>query len=136
MKVVTMSIRMRKVVGRIVGGLERLKGKKNLRVLEVNTHPNEVYHFHTSNNGRISIHCVETLYEITYQAWWARRKPILTYKVYGICDERIPSELKERLDHGLQIGSILPPFALRKDQKKAAIHAYVSLIVNEFKELG
>lgn len=131
-----MSVRMRKMVGRIVGGIEKLKGKKSLAIREVNTNPNEVYHFHTTNNGRISIHCVETLYEITYEAWWARRKRILTYKVYGICDERIPNELKERLDHGLQIGSILPSVALRKDQKKAAIHAYVSLIVAEMKKLA
>lgn len=119
------------MIGRVVVGIEKLKGKKKLRILSVHSHPNEVYHFHTSNGGQITLHCVEKVYVLSYEAWWAAQKVLVDYYVYGTCDSKIPMYLAERLNKGINLGPILPSFASRKDQKKAVIHAYASLVVDE-----
>lgn len=127
-----MNNKLKTQAGLLFKGLNNLKGKRRLRVIGVNANPEEMYHFHVDNGGRITIYCTETIYEVVYDAWWARNEKHYSYKVYGVCDSLIPEEFANRISQGFHIGRLLAKWARPSDQKKAAIHAYVSMIVDEF----
>ena len=110
---------------------DHFRGERTLRIVAVNSSPHESYRVDTTNGGTVVIYCTETVYEVCFTAWWVRNRRFYSYMVYGVCDAKIPKEFADRIQSGFNIGRLLPRFAFRADQKKAAIHAYMSLIVNE-----
>lgn len=106
-------------------------GASTMRMLSTNTDPSEVYRIHTSNGGWVRIYCRETIYEITYHAWWIPNAKHYSYEVFGSCDELIPADVAQRICQGVTFGQLLPKFVPRSLQKQTAIHAHVSLIVSQ-----
>jgi hypothetical protein len=129
---------MNRYLAKFLAGLTKLydhyRGERTFNLLEVNSSPHEVYRMITSNGGEVVLYCTETVYEIVFTNWWVRDRRFHNYCVYGHCDSRIPQEFSDRIRTGFNIGRLLPRFASRREQKKAAIHAYISLIVSELGE--
>lgn len=114
--------------------LEHLKGERKLRLVSYSHNPEEAYTVHASNGGVIRIYCIETIYVITYARWWAKSKQHRTYRVYGICDDKIPAAFVDKLVKGIFIGNLLPDSATRVEQKQAAIQAAISMISSEIED--
>lgn len=106
-------------------------GASTMRVVSVNNDPNEVYSIQTSHGGWVRLYCRETIYEITYHAWWVPNARHYSYEVFGSCDVPIPEDVSNRICQGVTLGRLLPRFAPRHLQKQAAIHAHASLIVSQ-----
>lgn len=121
----------KRLMARLIRIYDDFRGERNMRVLEVNASPHEVYRFTTVLGGEIVLYCTETVYEVQYRNWWARNHRHHIFNVYGVCGPQIPQELASRIGDGYRISRLLPRWAARADQKKAAIHMYISLIVNE-----
>lgn len=123
--------KLRQQAGLIIRGLNLLKGERRLKIINVNSDPNEAYHVSTNNGGLVTIHCTETIYEIVYSSWWVKNKKHYSYTVYAVCNEMIPQEFGKLISKGFHIGRLLPHWANPIDQKKAAIHAFMSMIAEE-----
>lgn len=122
---------LRAKAGWLVKALNRLKGERHLRLIKVNNNPHESYVIHLTGDASITIHCVESLYKVTYSKWWAPAVYHYSYTVYGVCTGNVPNEVSTRLSKGFSIGRLLPRFALSPDQKKEVIHAFMSMILGD-----
>jgi hypothetical protein len=118
-------------IGLIFEQLNKLKGSRRLRILNIDSNENDAYHLHTDNGGVISIYCTETVYEIVFDNWWVSNKKHYSYRVYAICDDKIPTAFAKRLSTGLHIGRMLHKSIQPSLQKKAAIHAFMSMLVHD-----
>lgn len=114
--------------------LDRLKGSRQLRLVSQHHSPEEAYQIHANNGGVINLYCVESIYMLTYSSCWAKARQHRTYRVYGVCDEKIPKLLIDKLAAGISIGSILPDSATRVEQKQAIIQAAISMISKEIED--
>ena len=105
-----------------------IKGRRALADLGKTKDPNEVYHFHLSNGGIISLHCEVHTYLMRYESSLVRNQTHRIYHVTAVVDGALPKELADKLARGLIIGDLLPSGSSVTDQKKAAIQAFVSLM--------
>lgn len=110
---------------------DRLKGDRRLRLISQHHSPEEAYTIHANNGGVIKLYCIESIYQLSYSRCWAKAKQHRTYRVYGVCDEKIPKLLIDKLAAGISIGNLLPESATRIEQKQAVIQASISMISSE-----
>jgi len=111
----------------------QMVGERNMRLISVDNNSEEVYRLETNNGGLVVLYCSEVIYELSFTRWWQRDQRHYAYKVHGLCNPLVPEDLSDRLALGLTLGRLLPAFAPRHFQKKAAIHAYVSLVLSELR---
>jgi hypothetical protein len=123
-------LHLKKLLERITRFCDHVRGARTTTIVAINNHPDEMYHAY-SGDQKISIYCVETIYEIRFEKWWVSTEHHYVYRVYGVCDVDIPSAFAEAIGKAFYIGMLLPKTASRADQKKAAIHAYVNMIAAE-----
>lgn len=114
--------------------LDRFKGAKQMRLVSQHHSPEEAYSVHANNGGVINLYCIESIYLLTYSSFWAKSKVHRTYRVYGVCDEKIPKLLIDKLAAGISIGNLLPDSATRIEQKQAVIQAAISMISKEIED--
>ena len=110
-----------------------LKGRRYLKIININDDPHEVYHFILHNGGKVSLYCTETVYEMVFDSAWVKNVKHRAYSVKGVCDECVPQELAARLTQGFYIGQLLPSYASSVDQKKAASQAFIAMIADQIK---
>lgn len=127
-----MTLRAR--AGWLIKTFDRLKGPRNMRLITVNNNPHESYVIQLTGGASMTIHCAEKLYKVTYSKWWATAKYHHVYEVYGACTGDVPPVLALSLHDGFRIGRLLPRFATSSDQKKEAIHAFMSMIAADMSQ--
>ena len=111
--------------------LEASKGKRTLKKLTTYQHPNDGYRIVFSDGSIIAIFCTEIIYLVTYAAWWARSQRLYIYSVYSTCTADTPPYLKARFSKEFSITNVLHYFSTQAARKKAAIDAYVDILIEE-----
>jgi hypothetical protein len=125
---------MKKILYAIFKAYNVAKGRRYLTIKEINASTNEIYHFHLENGGIISLHCVETIFEMVYYSSWIRNELYRVYEVSGTCNEYVPELIANMLKEAFYTPNLLPVFVSAADQKKAAIQAYVSMIAKDLRD--
>lgn len=114
--------------------VESAKGKRVLEQAVFSQNPYDGYKIIMSDDSVVSIYCVETKYVLTYTAWWSRKKQIHMYSVYSVCSSTTPVQLKIHFSKELKIGNLLHPLATSTECKKAAVEAYVDMLLADAAE--
>lgn len=109
---------------------EMAKGPRTLQQLYTPQPHSDGYKVVFSDGSIISIFCHEVVYYVNYAAWWASGKRIYIYWVYCTFSHDVPKDLKERFSKEFRITNVLHLFATRAERKKAAIDAYVDLMID------
>lgn len=112
---------------------DHLRGERNTVIVYQAGTPHEAYHAVIEDGSSVDLFCIETIYEIRFKKWWVPTQTRRVYRVYGVCGPSIPENFANFVSRGLYIGPLLPSFSARSDQKKAAIHAMISLLLEELK---
>ena len=112
---------------------DHLRGERTTKIVYQASTPHEAYKAIMDDGAYVDLYCVETVYQIRFSKWWVPTETHRVYRVYGVCDPRIPEDFANYVSRGFYIGPLLPPTAARADQKKAAIHAMISLLLDELK---
>lgn len=120
------------ILGAILRRIERIKGDRILSVIRVHQDPNDGYKAVLNDGNLIQIFCNEITYKVTYSKWWVRDNDISIYHVYCMCSQGTPQALKDKLSTGFTITQLLHSLSYREDQKKAAISAYVDVILSAY----
>lgn len=108
----------------------KIMGEKSVEILNIDDDQKDAYHLHANNGGVIHLYCSESIYLIKHSTWWVPNQEYVNYKVYGNCEGDIAPKLKELIQAGFSIGPMLPSIMPRRDQKKAVLHAYATLLVH------
>lgn len=113
---------------------DHLRGPRTTRLEGFNNHPKEAYHIVT-DNGNLTLYCTEYLYSVRFERWWVPNQLHHVYRVYGVCDPSLPKDFAETVTRGFHIGRLLPRTASRAAQKKAAIQAYINMVLGELRAM-
>lgn len=111
--------------------LEAAKGQRTLKKLSTVQHPSDGYRVVFSDGSIIAIFCSEIIYLVSYAAWWARSHRLYIYTVYSTCTSDTPPDLKARFSKEFSITNVLSYFSTQAARKKAAIDAYVDILIEE-----
>ena len=110
---------------------EAAKGQRTLKKLHTVQHPGDGYRVVFSDGSIIAIFCSEIIYLVSYAAWWAHSRRLYIYTVYSTCTNDTPPDLKARFSKEFSIGNVLNYFSSQSARKKAAIDAYVDILIEE-----
>lgn len=111
--------------------IDHIKGKRSTKLLYRSNVYKESYKAILNDNSVIDLYCIESVYVTKYDHWWVSDKKHTIYRVYGVCTPGVPDKLAEILTKGLHIGPMLGKFSSRAENKKAAIHALISILLHE-----
>lgn len=125
---------MKKILYALFKAYNVIKGRRYLTIKEINASTDEIYHFHLENGGIISLHCVETIFEMVYYSTWIRNELYRIYEVSGTCNEKVPELIRNTLEDTFYTPNLLPAIVSTAEQKKAAIQAYVSMIAKDLRD--
>ena len=111
--------------------LEELKGTRTLKYVTTYRHDDANYKIVTNNDFIITIYCIEHIYRCEYSSPLIKDKDLSVFHIYSICSEDTPDLLKQKLKNELKISPIASYWATREYHKKAAIQAYIDLVIND-----
>jgi ADP-ribose pyrophosphatase YjhB (NUDIX family) len=107
-------------------------GKRALVRFSENRDINEAYNFKFSDGMDLRIRCDELVYFLQFESRWVPDQRVVVYKVYAESESKNLDPVHERLKRGIHLSPLLPFYASRVQQKKAAIHAFTSLTLKEY----
>lgn len=110
---------------------ENLKGQRTLHHVHTYRDASAFYEIQTNAEFTITIHCVEHVYECRYANAFFKPRQFSIFHVYSVCGAGTPPPLQLRLETELRISSIVSLYASREYKKKAAIQAYVDLVIRQ-----
>lgn len=109
--------------------LERAKGQRTVTAQHLNQPHTECYVAQISDASTITLFCREVRYRIEYTAWWAWGRNVSVYQVYCTTSASATEQVRHHFGKELKIGELLHQHSFAVDQKKAAINAYLDLLL-------
>jgi hypothetical protein len=125
---------MEHVFGVILRKMEDIKGDRTLSIIRTQRDQDDGYKLVLSDGNNIQIYCRETTYLVSYSKWFIANKQFSVYEVFCVCSENVPQDLKNKLSSTFIVSELLPFLSYKKDQKKAAISAYVDIIISKYNQ--
>jgi len=118
-------------IKKLMNILEDFKGTKVVRYNCTYKTEDSNYRIVTNNDFEVVIYCAENVYTCEYSNPLFRPKELSVYHIYSVCSEHTPIFLKVKLTNELKIPSLTSFGTSREYKKKAAIQAYVDLVIHE-----
>ena len=116
----------------VLDSVNKRSGRRSLVLVSKNKDINEAYDFRFLDESCLKIRCHEYIYLSKHEAWWMPNKTIRIYRVFAEFENATTNAFEKRLEEGIYLSALLPFFASRVQQKKAAIQAFTSLALHEF----
>jgi hypothetical protein len=123
-------MKFKNLISNLCDVYESSKGIRILQPIEIINDPNHKYSFHLSDDTILNIHCEEERYKLSYDKWWARDKIISVYRVYAVSGNGVHPEISDKFKNKeLIISNLWHSYANIENQKKAAINAFIDIIL-------
>ncbi len=125
-----MKFKFKRLISYLYDIVENYKGDRKLVPIELINNPEHRYDFRLSDGTTITIFCEEERYKLSYNKWWIKSKTISVYRVYSLPSNSVLPEIKDKFhERELIITNLWHSFASIEKQKKAAINAYIDIVI-------
>lgn len=108
--------------------LERVRGARTVtEITEIRSRLESLVAY-ASTDYTLTIHCKERKFQCEYLRWYIPNKIVTTYEVFATTAGRAPTSLIEACADGRTFPKLLHGWSSPRNQKEAAIEAFIDLI--------
>ena len=117
------------LVKALLDAWETAKGERTFRQMHCMQDVEDGYRLVVSNGCQVTVYCSESCYHLRYSAWWALPRHWHFFRVFSVCGKGTPESVQARFKRELHVSCLLHAWASSEERKKAAIDAYVDLLL-------